>query len=302
MSQFNTRFVLALIGLLAFAQNSTAQIDPPGKGYKPIVLDPSYDHTKWGIEPVDIEYQFAAFTTSFDSDDDNDGDGDSDVWGIPEWVAFEIKGIHEKAKGGKRPSPWLTDSALVRKGIAPTDAAYYVDGVTKMREVSGQYRFIRGHMCPKEAADRISQDAGYNTCTVLNAVPQLQWQNNGIWAQLEDDCLDWADKYKRIWVITGPVFFGKNPAVWLGQDGEKQIAVPDAIYKIVIREADTESGIETLAFLFPNIVPKAIDDLNEFISTVGRIEEVTGLQFLSALPGDKRKTELNVSGALGEWD
>ncbi len=60
----------------------------------------------------------------------------------------------------------------------------------------------------------------YNIHTVINAVPQLQWQNNGIWKELEQLCNDWADKYGQVWVICGPVFFGKSPAMWLGQDGE----------------------------------------------------------------------------------
>lgn len=301
MSHFKTLFALALIGLLALAQNSTAQIDPPGKGYKPIVLDPSYDHTKWGIEPVDIEYQFAAFTLSFDSDDDNDGDGDADIWGIPEWVAYEIKKEEDDGPGKYNRPSWRTDDALHKAGIAPKDATYAVSGTRSLKEVKTDYRYVRGHMCPKAAADRIGKNAGANTHTMLNAVPQLQWQNNGIWKDLEEHCTDWADKYNSVWVVCGPVFFGKSPAVWLGQDGEVKAAVPDAIYKIVIRKSNTETGVETLAFLIPNVIPKENKDLSDYITHIGRLQDLTGLQFLTALDADKRKTELNVSGKLGEW-
>ncbi len=48
---------------------------------------------------------------------------------------------------------------------------------------------------------------------MLNACPQLQWQNNGIWKKLEELCLDWADKYNAVWVICGPIFFGREPAM-----------------------------------------------------------------------------------------
>jgi integrase/recombinase XerD len=60
----NTRTLLiwAFMALLATATSSYAQVTAPGKGYKPIVLDASYNHTKWGIEPADKLYQFAAFT------------------------------------------------------------------------------------------------------------------------------------------------------------------------------------------------------------------------------------------------
>ena len=62
-----------------------------GPRYKTITLDPNYEHTKWGVEPTDMLYEFAAYTTSFDSTDDNDGDGTGESWGIPEWVAYEVK-------------------------------------------------------------------------------------------------------------------------------------------------------------------------------------------------------------------
>ena len=70
----------------------------PGKGYKPIVLYPNYEHTKWTIEPSDKVYEFAAFTSSFDSEDDNNGNDKGEVWGIPEWVAYEKKAYQIKRK------------------------------------------------------------------------------------------------------------------------------------------------------------------------------------------------------------
>ena len=149
------------------------------------------------------------------------------------------------------------------RALQPGDKTYAVSGVRKLSEVKTDYRFVRGHMCPKDTAERISADAAYNTHTVMNAVPQLQWQNNGIWKKLEFLCNDWADKYERIWVICGPVFFGKEPAMWLGQDGEMKVAIPDALFKIVIREQGT--GVDTLAFIIPNILPKKETDLANFL-------------------------------------
>lgn len=184
-----------------------------GAGYKPIVLDPSYEHDKWKTLPRDHVFEFAAYTTSFDGADDNNGDSsDSDKWGIPEWVSFEIKKLVVDHPLANRPSKWLTNKDLNDEGTAPTDSTYAVSGTNKLKEVKGSYRYVRGHMCPKDTAERISADAAYNTHTVLNAVPQLQWQNNGIWKGLEQDCQKWADDHDRVWVISGPVFFGKSPA------------------------------------------------------------------------------------------
>lgn len=257
--------------------------NPPGKGYKSIIIDSAYEHNKWGIEPSDLVFKFAAYITSFDSDDDNNGDGRADIWGIPEWVAYEVKKeTHPDTLHYNRPT-WMTDDTLHDQGIAPDDDTYAVTGTSLLPEVKTSYRYVRGHMCPKDAADRISMEAGYNTHTILNGVPQLQWNNNGIWKTLEKKILDWADKYGSVWIVCGPVFFNKTPAVWLGQDDEVKAAVPDALYKIVIREADTDTGLETLAFIIPNVIPQEIKDYSVFLTSIDRIESLTGLTFLANL-------------------
>ena len=49
----------------------------------------------------------------------------------------------------------MTDKTLHDQNVAPNNNTYKVSGVNDMREVKGDYRFIRGHMCPKDTADRI---------------------------------------------------------------------------------------------------------------------------------------------------
>ncbi|RLD60969.1 MAG: hypothetical protein DRI95_14755, partial [Bacteroidetes bacterium] len=82
--------IISISVTLMFFANIQAQ-QAPSTRYKDINIDSTYEHTKWGIGPNDLIYNFAAYTTSFDSDDDNNNDGVGDLWGIPEWVAYEIK-------------------------------------------------------------------------------------------------------------------------------------------------------------------------------------------------------------------
>ena len=282
--------ILQFFTYLVFTNETT--IKPTGK-YKPIIIDKQFEHNKWGTSPSDLKFHFAAFITSFDSKDDNNGDNKSDIWGIPEWVAFEIKKT-DSFVSIKRPPTWMTDDKLFEQGVAPKDATYKVSGVNKIKEVNTSYRFVRGHLCPKNTAERISINAGYNTHTTLNAVPQLQWQNNGIWKELEKKCTKWADKYERVWVVTGPVFFGKNPAMWLGQEDEIRSAIPDALFKIVIKEdSNSPSGIKTIAFLIPNILPQKFKKPSDFITSIGRLERLTGLSFLTNLDQNQKLVELH---------
>jgi endonuclease G len=266
--------------------------------YAPIVLDESYEHDKWGTGPRDLMFFFEAYTVSFDSGDDNNGDGRPDLWGIPEWVAYEIKAFTEDHPLAVRPR-WMTDPELYAAGIAPGDESYGVSGTGQLGEVRTDYRFVRGHLCPKDTAERISRDAAYNTHTLLNAVPQLQWQNNGIWKTLETLSTGWADTWGRVWVICGPVFFNKTPALWLGQDDEMRVAVPDALFKILIRE-DPGDTLKTLAFLIPNILPKENRNPADFITSVSRIEDLTGLTFLTRL-GDRGEVLKRLTGTPEDW-
>ena len=236
-----------------------------------------YEHDKWLTQPRDIFFKFDAFVVSFDGPDDDDGDDKPDLWGIPEFVAYEIRKTDKKHKRPKRPG-WTTDEKLFKAGIAPGDKTYAVPGTNKLSEVKTDFRFVRGHMCPKSTAERISVKAAVETHTLLNACPQLQAQNNGIWKELEQKCEDMADQYGRIWVICGPVFFNKTPSMWLGSNTEKKAAIPDAFFKIIIWKTDNK--VTHQAYLIPNILIKP-KPLKSYQTTVERIQSLTGLKFLT---------------------
>lgn len=257
-------------------------------GPKPIVLDPAYDHDKWHTSKPDIVRKFNAYTVSFDGNDDDNGDNVRDNWRIPHWVAYEIKRFAGKLPHSTRPS-WFTDDDLFAQGIAPRDESYKGDATT----------WNRGHMCMKEIASRLGKDADYNTHSLLNAVPQADLLNKGIWLDLEHKTAEWADRYGRVWVICGPVFATRNtPTKWIGGKNELKVAVPDYCFKIVVRQSTDSAKPEVLAFEYPNTNSKSVlrkrkpYDHAKFQVTVDKIEKETGLDFLTALKDDvERKVE-----------
>lgn len=284
MKPITSLLLFLIIPGLSFAQTT---VKAPGAGYKPIILNNNYNHNKFGVSPSNLVFQFSAFITSFDSDDDDNGDNKADVWGIPEWVAFEIHPKPSNFKKSSRPTKWMTHDSLNAVGKAPNHNTYQVSGASTRDNQIAQVpipnsRFVRGHMCPKNAADRLGKAAGYNTHTILNAVPQLQWQNNVTWKYLEQDCEKWADDYKKIWVICGPLFYRKNPSMWLGQNTDVSAAIPDAIFKIVIREDPSKvGGVDVLSFIFPNIIPSDKRNISEYLASIEKIESISGLTFFS---------------------
>ena len=255
--------------------------EPPGDySHARFVLDPDLDKDPNG----DILREFCGFTVSFDSKDDDDGDGKADLLRVPHWVAQEVRRWEPPKSNDawcldtlKERPKWFTDPGLFASGVAPNDDSYRNSG------------FDRGHMAMKLLVERLAQDkkhrhAAYNTHTLLNAVPQRPKFNRCIWKNLEYLTGAWAQEHGKIWIIQGPVFYpGQPPAAWIGEEGERKVAVPDAVFKVVVRDKPKR----VLAFLYPQMGPEYFlpcsDNRNyrheRFLTTVDEIEKLTGLDF-----------------------
>ena len=266
--------------------------------FKPIVLHPDYDHDRFGThvtgEAGKTNYRraFRAYVTVFDGEDDDNGDGIEDRLGIPHFVAYEIK-EHQGTlpKGPKRPNTWITDKELWKKGVAPRDATYKYSAPFRKNHPNW---YVRGHLCMKQHAWRLGANADWNTHTLLNAVPQRQEFNAGIWLDLEKLTAKWADKYGAVWIVAGPIFQPQpnTPINWLGEPekGEMPVGIPNALFKIVIRKTDDRGRPKVLAFVYPQDVKKSEKgkpyDHEPFTTTVDAIEAQTGLDFLTELPDE----------------
>ena len=220
------RLVLAVLLLPLFLAAASTRlaggraVQEPPKGY---------DHDRFAPKP-DILRVFRGFVVSFDSKDDDDGVSGGDLLRVPHWVSQELrrweppKALQDDAGAWcldtlrNRPK-WFTDKDLFETGVAPNDDSYRSSG------------FDRGHMAMKLLVERLGQNAAYNTHTVLNAIPQRPKFNQGIWQNLEFLTGAWAQKYKKVWVIQGPVFYKKTTLAWIGGEGERKVAAPDAAFK-----------------------------------------------------------------------
>lgn len=266
-------------------------------GPKPETSDPAYRHDRFETRPRDLVREFRAFTVSFDSADDDDGDGQGEARGVPEWVACEVKRFEgECVPTGERPA-WFTDEALALEGLAPRDDSYRFPAAERKGMKNG---FDRGHLAPKFLAARLGEAAEWNTHTLLNAVPQRHEFNAGIWLDLERLTGAWAQRYGSVWVIAGPVFHRRSghPPETIGDtaQGEFPVAVPDALFKLVVREtAEPAAPVEVLAFLYPQEgsgYAKGPFHQKRFLATVDEVERLTGLDFLTALPdGEEEEVE-----------
>ena len=244
-------------------------------------------HDRFAPE-ADIERIFNAFTVSFDSKDDDTGDGKSDLLRVPHWVSQEIRHWKTPSHQQNGGQAWcfeksknlvlVTDKLLFNSGVAPNKASYLNSG------------YKTAHLAKNILIKSIDKAPVHTSLTLLNAIPQEARFNSGIWQNLEDLTTVWAQEYEKIWVMQGPVFMG--PTVrWIGDETEHKVAVPDAVYKIIVRqekiltENKTErDDLDVLAFLYPQSGPGYYGNPKNyqharFLTSVDEIEELTGLDF-----------------------
>jgi endonuclease G len=148
--------------------------------------------------------------------------------------------------------------------------------------------FDRGHLSPA-GDNRWSADAMRESFALSNMSPQVSRFNSGIWAKLENLVRAWAKNLGGLWVATGPILKDGLPTI-----GASRVAVPEYFYKVL---ATREEGrTKAVAFLLPT---DASGDLSRFEMTVDKLEEITGLDFLSGMDGEEEAESHYESGA---WD
>ncbi|WP_452221665.1 DNA/RNA non-specific endonuclease [Lacinutrix salivirga] len=192
-----------------------------------------------------------------------------------EWVAYELKKEHLSSSNFKRPY-FEIDNAV------KTGAAHW-----RNYKKSG---YDRGHLCP--AGDRkYTKEAHDETFLTSNISPQNHDFNAGLWNRLEQKTRYWASKYDGVFVVSGGVLNGTLKTI-----GEEKVAVPNQFYKVLI---DTNSGdTKVIAFLMNN--EDSNQPLYKFVTSVDRIEELTGIDFFSELD-DETENKIEASRDYKGW-
>ncbi len=192
-----------------------------------------------------------------------------------EWVAYNLTSKQITSTKFKR--PYFQKDKKVK-----TKSAHY-----KNYKNSG---YDKGHLCP--AGDRkFSKEAHDATFLMSNVSPQEHQFNAGIWNRLEQKTRFWTTKYKGIYVITGGILKPNLPTI-----GTEKVAVPDAFYKIILDY--TQPEIKAIAFLIPHL--ESNKALYSFVTSIDTIENLTNIDFFSALPDDI-EDKLESSSSYKQW-
>ena len=183
----------------------------------------------------------------------------------PNWVAWELTRKETEGDEG-RTNKFLPDPELPEPRVVTSD--YTNSG------------YDRGHMAP--AADmKWSKQAMKESFYMSNICPQNRKLNRDDWGDLEESCRKWADKYGTIYIACGPIYDSKSPK----RIGESRVAVPDRFFKVVL--VYNRKNPMAMGFLFENKANH--QDLKNYMVTVDKVEEETGLDFFPKVPDSIEK-------------
>jgi endonuclease G len=143
--------------------------------------------------------------------------------------------------------------------------------------------YDRGHIV---ASIERSKTVTANKFTFLmsNIYPQEPDLNQGPWKKLEEYCRSLCtEDYKELYIMAGGVFR-------TGQKLNDLISIPDSCYKIIVilrRDQGLgalDASTQVIAVMMPNKVGIKKKAWDSYRTTIDRIEQSTGYDFLSDVP------------------
>ena len=200
-------------------------------------------------------------------------------WEQAEWVAYVLERKNLQQEWTERPRDFRADPE-VRTGSA-TDADYRGSG------------YDRGHLAPF-ADFAWSRERAAETFYLSNISPQARQFNQGVWRELEELTRDWANRFKRLYVVTGPVMT-RDPKGTIGR--QNRVAVPQAYYKVLLDLDDPEQ--KGIAFVIPNEI--SFDPLPEYVVSIDEAERITGLDFYPNLMPPELEQQLEARSNPDLW-
>ncbi len=231
----------------------------------------NYEFPRWSKnKPAEKILRRYAYTTSYNKDTRT-----------PNWVGWKLTADHTDGDYARSGHKFMEDLDV------PKPRATYSD----IRESECGYQ--RGHMCPA-GDNKWSYKAQKEAFLMTNICPQNGYLNERDWKYLEEACRVWARLYSKIYIVTGPIFYGKSH----NTVGEHRVAVPDAFFKVVMRTKGPSHDAQAIGFIYDN--QSGHHDMNYYVRSVDDVEEITGLDFFYQLD-DKTENKIESRSTLSKW-
>ena len=220
------------------------------------------------------------------------------------WVAFTFD-TTTSADNVKRTDAWSVDPKLPAE-MQVQESDHKNDG------------FDKGHLCASE--DRVYlKEANEQTFYYSNMSPQLNDFNGGFWGKLEARVQTWGRStaegvYDKVYVtkggtlnkllknFKGTTVNGGTPTTDANGFTIHGLACPEYYYMAVLSQKD--DVFHAIAFLVPHkegmTRNPSSDELKEYVVSVDKLEEETGIYFFCNLP-DVIENEVEAAYNLNDW-
>ena len=220
------------------------------------------------------------------------------------WVAFTFD-TTTSADNVKRTDAWSVDPKLPAE-MQVQESDHKNDG------------FDKGHLCASE--DRVYlKEANAQTVYYSNMSPQLNDFNGGFWGKLEARVQTWGRStadgvYDKVYVtkggtlnkllknFKGTTVNGGTPTTDANGFTIHGLACPEYYFMAVLSQKD--DVFHAIAFLVPHkegmTRNPSSDELKEYVVSVDKLEEETGIDFFCNLP-DVLENEVEAAYNLNDW-
>ena len=220
------------------------------------------------------------------------------------WVAFTFD-TTTSADNVKRTDAWSVDPKLPAE-MQVQESDHKHDGIDK------------GHLCASE--DRVYlKEANEQTFYYSNMSPQLNDFNGGFWGKLEARVQTWGRStadgvYDKVYVtkggtlnkllknFKGTTVNGGTPTTDANGFTIHGLACPEYYFMAVLSQKD--DVFHAIAFLVPHkegmTRNPSSDELKEYVVSVDKLEEETGIDFFCNLP-DVLENEVEAAYNLNDW-
>lgn len=220
------------------------------------------------------------------------------------WVAFTFD-TTTSADNVKRTDAWSVDPKLPAE-MQVQESDHKNDG------------FDKGHLCASE--DRVYlKEANEQTFYYSNMSPQLNDFNGGFWGKLEARVQTWGRStadgvYDKVYVTKGDTLNkllknfkgttvnGGTPTTDANGFTIHGLACPEYYFMAVLSQKD--DVFHAIAFLVPHkegmTRNPSSDELKEYVVSVDKLEEETGIDFFCNLP-DVLENEVEAAYNLNDW-
>ena len=220
----------------------------------------------------------------------------------PNWVAWILTRERLEGNASRDGVPYYDeDGRGIGIGVLTnetTKSGYIVDThvdsprpeLDDYKDAAQLYNLSHGHMCPA-GDNKWSKEAMNQSFLLTNMCPQDAKLNNGAWNKLEEKCRNLSRKYGELYIVTGPVFYdGVGRTI-----GENRIAVPDAFFKVLLRNMEEPKSI---GFVYPN--DSGSYGWERCACSVDDVEKLTGFDFFPEL-ADSIENEIESICVTEEW-